>query len=406
VFLKANLLFTTSRPVRKSMPSPDMTKMKMGWGGLKGGTNFSIKKSYDESKIMVHYNLKPLSKKDAINKDEVGIYVFDNTMNKVWGNEVRMPKTEKEINNISYTITSSGVAKLLIANRVTKTYQMYTVDNTGSLSEKDLGITTEKMIRDLQLEEDSKGNFIGLGFYANGLEFKIGVFSGPALVYNANGLIYFEMSQNDDVTNIKTYDFSKEFIMQNLSDGQKKKVAKREADGKAGILDLVMRDIKFQADGSILIAGEVQYMRREMYGTQQQNVYHFSNMVMMKLKENRDLAWIKKLPKNQAGIQGVGQMSYSYLQGGESDYLAFVDNPKNINLNSSGGVPKSHKDGFGGFLTTYKVNKTTGDLEKHTLLDLKKMPKGYAAYQFKTSRIMEVGDGVFLMEVYIKGKKE
>ena len=409
-FLKAKKLVTTSRAVRGSLPSSDMTKTKLttfSWGSR--GDKFHVKKSYDESKILIHYNLTPKSKKDKINKDEVGLYVYDTNMEEIWGTEVRLPKTEAQINNLAYAVSNKGEVKMFISNNVKKKYELYTVDDSKVLKEHALGISSKMAARDFKLQEDASGKFTCIAFYANGLEYK---FISNSISYNANGLLYFEVDKDNKVQNQKTFDFSKTFIMQNLSKGQKKRVEKREKKGKAGILDLVLRDVIVQKDGSIIIAGERQYVVSTSSSasvggiSRSSNKYYFTNMVIMKLSANRELDWIKKLPKNQMGVRGVGQMSYSYLQGKDADYLAYVDNPKNIGLKADDGVPKAHADGKGGFLTTYKVNKATGNLEKHTLLDLKKLPKGFKAYQFSTSRIVNLGDGVFLMETYIKGKED
>ncbi len=98
-------------------------------------------------------------------------------------------------------------------------------------------------------------------------------------------------------------------------------------------------------------------------------------------------------------------MSFAYMQGNDSDYIAFVDNPKNIELSPEDGVPSAHKDGRGGFITTYKIDNETGNLGKHTICDLTDID-GTKAYQFKTNRIFKVGNGQFLTEIYIKRKED
>ena len=243
-----------------------------------------------------------------------------------------------------------------------------------------------------------------LGYYANGMDFKFSM-GGSTLSFNTNGLMYFEINKDGKLLSNKNFDFPSDFIKQNLNERQKKSVDKREADGKAGINDLVLTNFTIKDDGSTVIVGEQQYFRKEFYGPSQKVVYHFSNIVVLKINSAGELAWMKKLAKNQAGIKGGGQMSISYMEGKEFDYIAFVDNPKNISLDANGGIPAAHKDGAGGFLTTYKVDGATGNLEKHTLCDLNKIGK-YKAYQFKAYRVIKATESIFLMEVYIKGKKD
>jgi len=396
-------LLTTSRKVVKSkkIGLSDVTSL----GIRVGGPRFIIHQSFDNSKIMIQYRLIPLNKSDKTNYDDIGLFVFDNNMEKIWGKEVKMPHTEAQMDNIAYAISNSGKALILATNNEKKTYELITVTGDNDVQTFDLGISTKKLVRKMLIKESKDGNFICAGYYANGIEFKFNVLSGGAFVFNVNGLMYLKISDEGEVLMNKTFDFSKEFIQQNLTARQKKAVAKREEKGKAGILDLVLLNFEVKPDGSALILGERQYVRSEMVGPQQQTVYHFSNIIAMKVDPNGELAWMKKLPKNQKGFKGTGQMSYKYMEGtNDYDYIAYLDNPKNIALGTSE-VPKAHVDGMGGFLTTYKIDLQDGSLEKHTIFDMKDI-KGIRAYQFSLSRIISAGNGVFLMEAYIKKKKD
>ena len=398
-------LFSSSRKVVNSTTSRELTKVSPGNNPFKiGGNKFLISTSFDKSKVMIYYRLYPVNKNDKINHDEIGFYVFDNKMNKLWGSEVKMPYTEAQINNVAYSIGSDGKARMLVANREKKEYQLFIIDKTGKLTEKNLGISTDQLVRKLKVKEGKDGKFVCGGFYANGIEFKM-TFSGSSFVFNVNGLMYFKFDKNGNVSDKKNFDFTKDFIKQNLSDKQKAKVEKREADGKAGINDLFLLNFSIKDDGSAYFVGETQYLRTEFWGPQQKQVYHFSNAVIIKVNKDGTLAWMKKLAKNQAGLNGAGQMGIAYLEGKNADYVAYIDNPKNIALDANGGVPKAHKDGLGGFLTTYKIDHKTGNLEKHTLCDLKNI-NGYTAYQVKPWRIFKAGNNIFLMEIYIKKKKD
>jgi hypothetical protein len=308
------------------------------------------------------------------------------------------------MNNVAYGVSNSGVVKMLVTNNTTKSYELFSISKDSDIKIKDLSISADQLVRNLKMREDNDGNFVCAGFYANGIEVKVN-FYGPSVVFNANGLMYFKISPDGEVLSKNNFDFSSEFIKQNLNERLKKDVEDREKEGKAGIFDLYLLDFVVKEDGSSYFIGEQQYVRTELYGTQQQQVYHFSNIVVIKVNANGELAWMRKLAKNQAGVNGVGQMSYSLIQGKNADYVAFVDNPKNIDLDANGGIPEAHKDGLGGFLTTYKYSHSDGTLEKHTLCDLENIG-GVHAYQFKAYRIFRVSEGVFLMEVYLKGKQD
>jgi len=309
------------------------------------------------------------------------------------------------MNNVAYAVSNTGEAVMLAALNDKKEYAYYKINSSGKLNTTNTGISTDDKVRYMVMQEDEKGNFLCGGYYANGVEF--GFFKG--LSTNYNGLMYFEITKDGKVIRNEKYDFSEAFIQQNLSDRQKKKIEKREDKGKAGIFDLVLTDFVIKADGSIYFIGERQDIVSTTYtsgtSTRTKTTYYFTNVIVIKVENNGKLGWMKKLPKYQYGARGVGQMSIAYLEGKNADYVAYVDNPKNISLSPTDGVPAKHADGLGGFLTTYKIDHATGKLEKHTICDLKEI-NGYVAYQFKTSRILKVSEGVFLMEIYIKKKKD
>lgn len=404
-FKEQRVIIETSRKVVDLPMTQNLSQVDGTFSAFKAKEKFKVYTSFDKSKVMINYRSYPLERNDAKNKDDIGFFVFDSDMNKIWGKEVKMPYTEKEINNIEYAVTNSGEARMLVGNRTKKKYEIFLIDHNGKLTPKELDLSTDYFLRELKIRENDEGNLMCGGFYANGIEFTYNPFTGGQFIFNANGLLYFQIDSEGNLVKKDTYEFSEEFIQQNLSERQKKTVAKREEDGKAGILDLFLLDFIVKEDGAYFI-GERQYLRNEFYhGPKKENVYHFSNIIMLKVNNDGSLAWMKKLPKNQEGLAGCGQMSYAFMQNKGSDYIAFVDNPKNIELSPDDGVPEPHLDGKGGFLTTYKVDNATGKLEKHTICDMNDID-GYKAYQFKTWRITKAGEGIFIMEIYIKRKKD
>lgn len=399
------LLSTSRKAVKYNNAPGDLSKSITTFAAFAGyGSHFYIYKSFDDSKIMIKFRLYPKNKKDAINYDEIGFFVFDNEMNKIWGKEIKMPYTEKQMNNVAYAVSSTGKVLMLLTNNKDETYEAFLFNDSGKLNAIDLNLSSEQYVRRIIVKEQKNGEFVCSSFYADGINMSYNPIGGLQSVFNANGLMYFRISNEGEVSDAKKFDFSKGFIQQNLNKKQKTAVAKKEKDGTAGILDLIIKKVNVKDDG-VYIIGERQYFRKEFWmGPQTKTVYHFANIVAMKINNKGELVWMKKLPKHQAGIEGCGQMSIAYMEGEGADYVAYVDNPKNIRL-SERGVPIAHKDGLGGYLTTYKIDNKTGALEKHTICDMNKIDK-YKAYQFKVTRIFEALDGVFLMEFYAKGKKD
>jgi hypothetical protein len=377
------------------------------------GVNFDVFQSFDKSKVLIQYRLYPEEKRDALNKDVLGFYVFNEDMESVWGKEVTMPHTEAEMNNLAYTVDSKGVAYMLSFLREKKQFEWITIDN-GDLTNNVLDVDADVTVQKFNLIEDKSGKVVCAAFYARGYDFKAtfnGGFSGT-LSFNCDGIYMFKINADGEASDAWKMEFPIEMIRQYLNEGQQKALEKREAEGKAGIEDLKMLEFFAQPDGSYIVLGEQRYVRSEYYMTGTTNVGHFSNIVMAKISANGEIVWMKKLPKNQAAPLGdsysqyfEGQLGVKYIPGKDVHYLMFVDNPKNENL-SENKVPEAHKNGMGGWLTAFEVSDVDGSANRHTLIDLGNIPGGKNAYQFQVTRICKSDAKNFMMEVYLKGKED
>lgn len=387
-------------------------------GGMEGlifqGVNFTVYQSYDHSHVMVQYRLKPETKRDSKSYDELGFHVFDKSMNALWGGEYKMPHTEAEMNNIAYTVTSKGLVYMISYLTSTKELELITISkDDGMQTHKLEGTDGSLLFNRMRLIEDVDGDVICSSFYASGLDFK-GSFSGGfsgTLAFMANGIYGFTISPEFGVNHVYNLEFPQDLIKSYLSDRQAKRQDQSEKKGREGIEDLQMIDFFAQEDGSFIVTGEQKYVRNEMYMTGTTNVAHFGNMIIAKISKAGQLAWITKLPKNQAMVLGdnynpfsEGQLSYTYAKSGSSHYLVFVDNEKNATLGKNE-APAAHKNGLGGYLMAMKVDDKNGDWERIKLADLNDLG-GYKAYQFRVTRICKASDNAFLMEIYKKEKQD
>src|SRR5690606_35489736 len=142
---------------------------------------------------------------------------------KIWGKELKMPYTEEDMNNVAYGVSNSGDVKMLVTNNVTKTFELFSISKDSELEISDLKISADQLVRNLKMREDSEGNFVCAGFYAIGIEVKVN-FYGPSVVFNANGLMYFKISPDGNFLSKNNFDFTAEFIKQNLNERLKKDV--------------------------------------------------------------------------------------------------------------------------------------------------------------------------------------
>ncbi len=394
-------LFTTKREVAGSYN----IAARGFWGFGAGGNKFDIYTSFDGSMILISWRNVPLEKKDELNFDEIGFYVFNADMEKQWGSEVKMPYTEKQMNNLAWAIGSEGTAFMLAYLNDAKRIELFSVTGAG-LEKHRLDLDQKLVFQEFRMQEDVNGNINCAGFYATGVEYKYNFWSGGETLFNTNGIYNFKMDKSGKILAQHNYEFPIALINQYESKRTKDKNDKRESVGKAGIANLKLIYWVNQGDGSTIYIGE-QFSIKRVYNpsTKSYTTYYiYGDMVVSKVDADGKLAWMKKLPKTQQGTAGKGGMSVKYISGNGSHYLLFLDNIKNAALKLDQ-VPAMHQDGRGGFLTAFKLDDATGEVEKHSIFDIKNI-KGTEAYQFATSRILDVSEKVFLLEVYIKGKKD
>jgi len=402
-FKTPEFLFKTSGVVL-----PQTVPERDGFWGFGKGPKFDFFNSFDNSKIMIQYRVKPTKKRDKISYDVLGFYVFNSEdMEKDWGKEIKMPYTEKEMNNIAYTVSSDGIAYMIAYLNDQSSFELLNIKSSSTKVETNkMELSDSRFYKNLTLLEDVDGNLNCVGFYANGIEFKYNFWGGSGFVMNVNGFSQFSMTTEGEIISENKIDFPVEIINQFEKARKQKKNNKREAKGKLGIQDIVLRDVVEMKDGSTIVVGE-QYFLESVYNymTKRNEIYyHYEDVVITKISKDGEIIWMKKLAKYQAGKLGKGGMSIKYLENNGKHYILFLDNEKNLTLGLDE-APKKHADGKGGFLTAYKIDDEAGDVKKISILDTRDM-NGLNAYQFKTSRLLLGENNKLFLEVYIKGKKD
>ena len=74
---------------------------------------YDISYNADKTKLLITYRVTPENRKDKKNFDIIGVFVFDNKMEKIWGKEFNMPYNEAVMDNIDYALDKDGNAYLL-----------------------------------------------------------------------------------------------------------------------------------------------------------------------------------------------------------------------------------------------------------------------------------------------------
>jgi hypothetical protein len=378
---------------------------------------FDVIQSFDKSKTIMVYRKKPETRNDSKSFDKIGMVVYDQEMKELWSKEVEMPYTEKKMNNLDFALDSDGngyVLALVYNDETTKRFIKGELNYHIELIRID-GITGKTTTTPVDLD----GKVINsIALYENGQDYMTcaGFYAKTKRAENADGIFMFKLNKEGKLIDQVSHEIPVSVLNQYVSDKKAAKNVKKDQKddgGNVNFKNLVMRDLVFMPDGSVIIAAEQYYVveHRDSKTGRTYYTYFYNDMLLSKIGPNGDLVWMQKLGKRQKGSAGRGGMSFEHIYANNSHYLYFFDNVNNLEL-ATNEVPKFHKDGAGGFLTAYRVNDETGKVAKVSILDSRavkltpKDPKGIPIFQVYPSKVLKMSDKVFILEAYIKKKRD
>lgn len=385
---------------------------------MPSGSKYFFQKSNNDQKLLITYRMKPEKKRDTKSYDKVAINVFNTDLTLDWKTMVKMPYTERRMDNVDDAIDNFGNYFL-----ITKVYE------DDSYSEKKRKEKTANY--HLELFKIKKGsdeilknkieigdNFIGkIALYDNGhgsmllagscKNPKSGVFIpfiSNSDIGQPTGIFTVNLTEEGGIGTFKSYDFSMEMLNKNASRKEKRKVKKnkKDEDEKPSFGDLSIKNIAINSDGSFLILGEQEYIKvssnMNANGSMSSTTvtYYYKNMLAAKINADGTLAWMHKLAKNQSGHRGKSTMSFTHMFAGDFHFILYLDNVKNLELPDDE-VPHRHTDRKGGYFTAYIINDKTGAVKKEAIFNVKDI-NDVEMEHFETDKILSLSDSEILIE--------
>lgn len=340
--------------------------------------------SIDTSILLVTYRKYPRVKDDSKNKDVLGFYVFDKDFNQIWGDEFRMPYTEKMMNNTDYMVDSKGNAYLL-----SKVYEGKRTEREGDNPNyhfeilkfgkgyedpKQIKIDLEdKFINDLYITEGATGDLVCVGLYRTVYKSSTKAIHG---FYNTDGAFMVRLNDDQEVADMKEdyYEIPSEILTEFEKSKTQNKVERKDKKGEAEASSITLRKVLMKDDGSFVIVGEeysiVEKTHRSSDGSTSSYLkYYYGDIYVMRIGTDSKIAWVRKIPKNQEGKRGRGGMSFKYYWDNDVNYFLYLDNIKNLSLTPNK-VPARHLDGAGGYFTVCKLD-IEGNMTKGKLFNLR-----------------------------------
>jgi hypothetical protein len=383
-------LFQSSYKVRTEMLA-GATPMFFGFGG--GVAAYDFSKSQDSSKFMYDYALVSKEKKDKINKDVIGMYVYDENLTKLWGGEYQMPYTEAVMDNLSYTISNDGKIYLLI--RVNDIENKKALKKAGEISYRYEVLIYQKespkpKIVELKLDnyfpteaflyEDASHNIVVTGFYSKDVK----------KLYVADGFYMVKLDvEKSAITKINSgyYEIPSDVIKEYMSERSKKKLSKKEKkQGDIGLEYLSIRDIYSTPNGAIKIISELyhQYTSTSVDSkgnTRTTYITDATDLFVISIDNTGKMEWIKKVPKAQrcSNWTAPGSSINSFTTGNDLN-IFYLDNLKNDKLPLE--KKKTYIDGSVGMVKAVTID-AKGKVTSYSLASTKEFKTRFYVRYFK-----------------------
>jgi hypothetical protein len=340
------------------------TPVRTGWYSFKLAGKYQFNFSADEKKLLVSYRLSPEERNDKKNYDKIGLHVFDDNMNKIWGGEFTMPYTEAIMDNSDFSIDSDGDAYMLakvydsdkrkeIDKETGKAGYHYEVLKFTKGNKKIIHTTItidDYFIREATIVENSLHEMVISCTY-----------SKKAKGSGTDGIFLAIMDQNGSITKYKKgyYEFPLAEL-EKFESARSKRKMERKDDYEAP--NLTVRNLIVESDGSVFIVCEEYYVIERTYTdsrghTTTTYTYYYEDILGVKINAAGGFEWMRKIPKKQRGTRGRGTMGFKLISDDTGYYFLYLDNLKNMDL-AEDEVPKYHVDGFGGQVVVSKIDNS------------------------------------------------
>ncbi|MFA7274380.1 MAG: hypothetical protein WC044_10950 [Crocinitomicaceae bacterium] len=412
-----------------------------GFGALTFGNigkKFKLKVSHDKSMVLISYKEVPEKKIDQINYDEIGLCVFNNILEEVSRQTVKMPVVESKLKIMDYAIDKIGntyiLAEIYHKGSKKKRFSYFSGKPKFDLelikiADGKIEETRERLqvadgvINDSKFFIGPDNNLFIAGYYAD---------KAWKMDKKATGMFYCRVESGSATKMVKS---EIPLAVKNLyikKRFQNRNTRKSKRGKPVNLYNLKPKELIFEKDNSVVLVGQVEYyIVQKSSGTgsmggvgsiggagamgstigmggmgynESSKTYYSKNIVVGKMESSGKLAWMTQIPKYQTGGEAVGGMGFKYISGNDGIYFLFLDNKKNSKLKENM-VPYKHYDRMGGYLTAYKIDRLKGDLTRYSLFDVRKA-KGVSLHQFATSRMIEIAPSQFALECYKKDKED
>jgi hypothetical protein len=285
--------------------------------------------SLDSSQCIISY-LDDASEND---EEKMGVCVFNEKMIKKSKSDFTVTRGRTTINCLQVFLSTKGDSYLLIGksdkNGTLKSLSILKTNKGTSSYEEIVPELEGRPLQSIKLCEYQAGNIGIIGYYYQ---------KDKAIIGGLYMLEYNFESKRFEKNKKGYYDIPEELLL-TFETGRAirksaKGVQKLYRDNlRSSFLEVT--DVLTSSDGGVNVIGESRRAGTETTTHYILSVNYYDDIVVVHLKPNGDLGWVKRIPKIQKGYEGfsqnlwLGSCSYKAVMEGSSLYMVYLDNIKN-----------------------------------------------------------------------------
>ncbi|MBL4709445.1 MAG: hypothetical protein JKY48_13490 [Flavobacteriales bacterium] len=360
---KTNLLFVQTLNKKTLKPSSILKKIgEIDYenGSKRNSGSFRYEVSNNKKKILIYYKL-PYEKGG---KEKVSYHIYDSKLNLLWEKDLTLPYKQELFTVFDYEVRENG--DLYLLSRIYKdkvrevrngkpNYEYLIIaytDKGNSVTEFPIAIK-EHFLRDMQIAVNKNGDIICGGFYSENqvsISKRANAFEQNSISTNSSikGSYFLKIDgKTKEIISKSFKEFGLDFITENLTDRQEKKVKRKKAKGKrVELYQYALDNIVLREDGGAILVGEQYYVQITTTTNSQGQTntsyhYFYNDIILVKLSPSGEIDWTEKIAKRQHTVNDGGfYSSYSLSVVNDNLYFVFNDNIKNLFGNTYSGKDK------------------------------------------------------------------
>ncbi len=379
---RINDLFVQQVDKKTLQLSAPVSIAKIDFNGQKRRNDgvFEFRLSRDKSKLLIYSKL-PFEKNEP---EKFELLVLDKTMNPLWQKQITIPYKDQLFDLESMRVSNDGEVHLLglvykdkrteiRKGEANYSFELLSYYDKGAREERTPLSLPGKFITDMQIGLLDNKDIVCAGFYSE----------TGTLTIKGTYFLKLDAKTRTVVTN-SSKEFDLDFVAQNLTEREARKVGRRaENDKDIELFQFRLDQLVVDNIGGVFLVGEQFYIKRVVTSTRNPTTgavttrtdyyYYYNDIIAIRIGADGEILWSQKIPKRQMSINDGGARS-SYAFGVRNGQLLFIynDSAENLNYTGRGPVARAEMNSLSGVVMLCAVSGT-GEVKRQPVFGAKEV---------------------------------